>query len=68
MTHERTYNAKFIAGLVIGLCVVSGLFAVASAAASNLGGSYALGESASHKRNLEFANSWSTKPWTEKSP
>jgi hypothetical protein len=54
MTLGQPYITKFVAGLVIGLGTVAGLFAVASAAASSLSGSFASAESVSHQRNVDF--------------
>jgi hypothetical protein len=54
MTFARPYITRFVAGLAIGLGTVGALFAVASAAASNLSGSFASVESDSHRRNADF--------------
>jgi hypothetical protein len=50
----RSFTTRFIAGLLIGLGAMGGLFAVAAAAASNLGGNFAPDEAASHRRNADF--------------
>lgn len=66
MAIGASFITRFIAGLLIGLSAMGGLFAVASAAASSLGGSFVLNETASHRRNVEFeamyANPGSTQP------
>jgi hypothetical protein len=57
MRFPRSFVTRFIAGVLIGLFAMGGLFAVASAAASSLAGNYALEQSSSHKRNADFAAS-----------
>jgi hypothetical protein len=54
MTPGQSFITRFGAGLLIGLCAVGGLFAVATAAAGSLGGRFALEERESHRRSVEF--------------
>jgi hypothetical protein len=57
MRFEQSVIARFIAGMVMGLSAMGGLFVVASATATSLGGNFAPEQAASHKRNADFAAS-----------